>query len=81
MIGHVAPEAARKGPIAALREGDIVVIDIPSRSLRVELSDDEVEARLEDWTEPEPLFKTGVFARYASLVSSASRGAITDVVV
>jgi dihydroxy-acid dehydratase len=81
MIGHIAPEAARRGPLAALAEGDVVEIDISNRRLDVQLSDDQIEARLRDWKEPEPMFKSGVFARYASLVSSASRGAITDVVV
>jgi dihydroxy-acid dehydratase len=76
-IGHVAPEAAVRGPIAALREGDIIDIDIPNRSLRVELTDAEIEARLADWQAPEPRFKSGVFHKYAALVSSASEGAIT----
>jgi dihydroxy-acid dehydratase len=76
-IGHVAPEAAVRGPIAALREGDIIEIDIPNRSLRVELSDAEIEARLAEWQAPEPRFKSGVFHKYAALVSSASEGAIT----
>lgn len=76
-IGHVAPEAAVRGPIAALREGDVINIDIPNRSLNVELTDAEIEARLADWQAPEPRFKSGVFHKYAALVSSASEGAIT----
>jgi len=77
MVGHVAPEAFRGGPIAALREGDIVVLDVESRELRVELSDDEIAARLADWRAPAPRYTTGVFAKYAAEVSSASEGAIT----
>ena len=77
MVGHVAPEAVRGGPIAALREGDIVVIDVKARELRVELSDDEIAARLADVVHPEPRYTTGVFAKYAALVSSASDGAVT----
>ncbi len=77
MVGHVAPEAVRGGPLAALREGDVVVIDVDARELRVELSDDEISARLTDWVAPPPRYTTGVFAKYAALVSSASEGAIT----
>ena len=77
MVGHVAPEAFRGGPIAALQEGDTVVVDVEARELRVELSDDELAARLADWTAPEPRYADGVFAKYAALVSSASEGAIT----
>jgi dihydroxy-acid dehydratase len=77
MVGHVAPEAFRGGPIAALREGDTVVIDVETGSLHVELSDDEIAARLADWRPPEPHYKAGVLAKYAALVSSASEGAIT----
>jgi dihydroxy-acid dehydratase len=77
MVGHVAPEAVRRGPIAALRDGDVVVLDVDARELRVELSDDEIEARLRDWAPPAPRYTTGVFAKYAALVSSASEGAVT----
>ena len=77
MVGHVAPEAVRGGPIAALRDGDVVVVDVEARELRVELSDDELAARLADWTPPPPRYADGVFAKYAALVSSASEGAIT----
>jgi dihydroxy-acid dehydratase len=76
MVGHVAPEAARGGPIAALRDGDVVSVDVESRELRVELSDDELAARLAAVPPPEPRYATGVLARYARLVSSASEGAV-----
>jgi len=77
MAGHVAPEAAHRGPIAAVREGDTITLDIENRTLSVDLTDEAVEARLEDWTEPQPRYPTGVFAKYAALVSSASEGAVT----
>ena len=77
MVGHVAPEAFRGGPLAALAEGDIVVIDVVARQLRVVLSDDEIAARLRDWTPPPPRYEGGVLGKYAALVSSASEGAIT----
>ena len=78
MVGHVSPEAARGGPIAALQEGDTIVFDIETRHLDVELSDAEIAARLSNWTEPSPHYRGGVFAKYAALVSSASEGAITQ---
>jgi dihydroxy-acid dehydratase len=77
MVGHVAPEAYRGGPIAAVRTGDTVVIDVEGRELRAELSDDEITARLRDWEPPEPHHTAGALAKYAALVSSASEGAIT----
>jgi dihydroxy-acid dehydratase len=77
MVGHVAPEACRAGPIAALQDGDTIVIDVEAQELRVELSDDELAARLRDWTQPEPRYTGGVLAKYAALVSSASEGAVT----
>jgi len=77
MIGHVAPEAVRRGPIAAVHEGDIIVIDVDERRLDVELDDATIEQRLEGWQAPESRYKTGVFAKYAALVSSAAQGAIT----
>jgi dihydroxy-acid dehydratase len=79
MAGHVAPEAAVGGPIAALREGDTVVFDLPNRSLRVELTDAEIQKRLADWSSPKPRYTHGVMAKYALLVSSSSLGAITSV--
>jgi dihydroxy-acid dehydratase len=77
MVGHVSPEAARGGPIAALQEGDTIVFDIEARRLDVELTGAEIAARLSNWTEPAPRYSSGVFAKYAALVSSASEGAIT----
>jgi dihydroxy-acid dehydratase len=77
MVGHVSPEAARGGGLAALEEGDEVVIDVDARELRVELPEGELERRLERWTPPPPRYTSGVLAKYASLVSSASDGAIT----
>jgi dihydroxy-acid dehydratase len=77
MVGHVAPEAFRGGPIAALRDGDLVTVDAEAQELRVELSDDELAERLRDWRPPEPRYTSGVLAKYAALVSSASEGAVT----
>src|SRR5215472_3494083 len=77
MVGHVSPEAASGGPIAALQEGDRVNFDIEARSLDVELTDVEIATRLANWKEPVPRYSSGVFAKYAALVSSASEGAIT----
>ncbi|GAC1348290.1 MAG: dihydroxy-acid dehydratase [Myxococcales bacterium] len=78
MLGHVAPEAAAGGPIAALREGDIVVIDVDARKVDVELSPAEIAERLKGFKPPAPRYRTGVFAKYAALVSSAEEGAITS---
>ncbi|MFL6017440.1 MAG: dihydroxy-acid dehydratase [Gaiellaceae bacterium] len=77
MVGHVAPEAARGGPIAALRDGDSVVIDVERRRLDVDLPPEELEARLAEWTPPAPRYEGGVFAKYARVVGSASEGATT----
>jgi dihydroxy-acid dehydratase len=77
MAGHVAPEAAHGGPIAALRDGDSILFDIKARRLDVEISDQELQSRLSAWKAPEPRYKTGVMAKYAKLVSSASEGAVT----
>ncbi len=79
MVGHVAPEAARRGPIAAVQDGDIVVFDIPNRQLNVEISDEEIQKRLSTWQPPAPRFTSGVMAKYALLVSSSSLGAVTTV--
>jgi dihydroxy-acid dehydratase len=77
MVGHVAPEASHGGPIAALRDGDTIVLDIKARRLDVELSAGEIQARLKGWTPPPPRYTSGVMAKYARLVSSASEGAVT----
>jgi dihydroxy-acid dehydratase len=77
MAGHVAPEAASGGPIAAIQEGDIVTIDVEGRSLRVDVSDEELRRRLAAWTAPPPRYASGVMAKYARLVSCASVGATT----
>ena len=77
MIGHVAPEAARGGPIAALRDGDVISIDVGNRRLDVELTDEEIARRLGEWSPPPPRYSRGVMAKYARLVSSASDGAVT----
>ncbi len=76
MIGHVAPEAANGGPIAAVREGDVISIDIPRRRLDVKLAPEDLQARLRAWTPPEPRYRTGALAKYARLVSSSARGAV-----
>jgi dihydroxy-acid dehydratase len=77
MVGHVAPEAAVGGPIAALRDGDVIEIDAAARRIAVNLPQAELAARLERWTEPRPKFYSGVMAKYARLVSSAAIGAVT----
>ena len=77
MAGHVAPEAAVGGPIAALREGDMVVFDINQRQLQVELSDAQIRERLAHWHAPAPRYTWGVMAKYAAAVSSAAEGAVT----
>jgi dihydroxy-acid dehydratase len=79
MIGHVAPEAAMGGPIAALHDGDIVTIDIEKRRIDTDVPAGEIAERLATWTPPKPRYASGVFAKYAALVSSAADGAITRV--
>jgi dihydroxy-acid dehydratase len=76
-VGHVSPEASRGGPIAAIRDGDTIVLDVENRKLEVELSADEIKKRLAGWSAPPPRYQTGVLAKYARLVSSASTGAVT----
>jgi len=78
MAGHVAPEAAKGGPIAALKNGDTIVFDIAKRRLDVELSAKEIKARLKKVKQPVPRYKAGVMAKYARHVSSASEGAVTS---
>jgi dihydroxy-acid dehydratase len=77
MAGHVAPEAASGGPIAAVRDGDTIVFDIKNRSLDVDIPKQEMDARLRQWSPPKPRYTSGVMAKYAKLVSSASEGAVT----
>ena len=78
MVGHVAPEAFRGGPIGLLRDGDVISIDVKRRTLNVDLPDSELQSRRKQWKAPEPRYKSGVMAKYAALVSSASLGAITS---
>src|SRR5215211_4170419 len=77
MVGHVAPEAFVGGPLAIVREGDAIVVDIDNRGLNVDLPDAEIRARLAEWTQPAPRYTTGVLAKYAALVTQASEGATT----
>ena len=78
MIGHVAPEAAIGGPIALVQDGDIIHLDVESRDLSVEISDDEMARRRAAW-QPRPIpYETGVMAKYAKLVGTASEGAVTS---
>lgn len=76
VIGHVSPEAQRGGPIAIVQDGDEIEIDIPNRKITLRLSDEEIRRRLSHWSPPPPKYKSGYFARYAKLVSSANRGAV-----
>src|SRR5207249_10093425 len=78
MAGHVAPEAQVGGPIAAVRDGDVISFDITARRLDVEISDEEMKKRLAGWTPPAPRYASGVMAKYARHVSSASLGAVTS---
>ena len=77
-IGHVAPEAVDGGPIAFVRDGDRIVIDIPARSIELDVDEAELERRRADWKVPPPRYTTGVLAKFARLVSGADRGAITE---
>ncbi len=77
MIGHIAPEAALGGPIAAVREGDSIVIDVDRKALDLEVPADEIARRLASWSPPAPRYPGGVLAKYAALVGSASEGAVT----
>ncbi|SEV92648.1 dihydroxy-acid dehydratase [Halobacterium jilantaiense] len=78
MVGHVAPEAAVGGPIALLEDGDEVTVDVPNRELSVAVPDDELAARREDWSEPDPRYDAGVLRKYGDLFASAADGAVTD---
>lgn len=77
MIGHVSPEAQEGGPIAAVKEGDKIMIDLPNRKLTLEIQELELEARLRAWKPPAPRYTQGIFSKYARLFSSASKGAVT----
>src|SRR5208282_4766448 len=77
MAGHVSPEAAMGGPIAAVRDGDMIRFDVNQRLLEVEISAEELKKRMAEWKPAKPRYPTGVFAKYGALVSSASQGAIT----
>jgi dihydroxy-acid dehydratase len=77
MIGHVAPEAAKGGPIAAIREGDTVTVDIANRSLSVDLDEATIAERVAAYSSPPSPFGAGVMSKYAATVSSASQGAVT----
>jgi dihydroxy-acid dehydratase len=78
MVGHVAPEAVDQGPIAIIEEGDQITFDIPSRKLEVALSQKEMDSRLKRWKPRKPRYTSGVMAKYAKLVSSAAKGAVTS---
>jgi dihydroxy-acid dehydratase len=78
MAAHVAPEAPRGGPIAALRDGDAIVFDVERRELNVELSDEEISERLASYEPPPPRYDGGVLGKYARHVGSAAEGAITS---
>jgi len=78
MAGHVAPEAAKGGPIAIVEDGDTILFDEQNRKLELEVSEEEIQNRLAAWQPPEPKFKRGVMAKYARLVSSAALGAVTN---
>lgn len=77
-IGHVSPEAMVGGPVAAIRSGDIIHIDIPAGKLNAELSDEEIRRRMQSWKAPELRIKTGYLGRYARMVSSADKGAVLE---
>jgi dihydroxy-acid dehydratase len=75
-IGHISPEAMQGSALAAVREGDIIGIDIPGKTLTLELSEAEIAGRLSSWRKPEPRIRTGYMARYAKQVTSAGNGAV-----
>jgi dihydroxy-acid dehydratase len=77
MVGHIAPEAASGGPIAAVREGDLISLDAATRAIHLDVPADQIAARLASWTPPPPRYASGVMAKYARLVGSASEGAVT----
>jgi dihydroxy-acid dehydratase len=75
-VGHVSPEAMEGGPIAAIKDGDMIVIDIPGKKIRVKLTDEDLKKRLSGWKRPEPKVSSGYLYRYAQKVSSADEGAV-----
>jgi dihydroxy-acid dehydratase len=77
MAGHVAPEAVKGGPIAAVREGDEITLDVEARRIDIALSDEEIVKRVAEYQAPESPYRRGVMAKYAATVSSASEGAVT----
>jgi dihydroxy-acid dehydratase len=77
MMGHVSPEAALGGPIAAVHEGDMIRVDVNQRLLEIEISDAEIQRRMSQWKPPKPRYSSGVFGKYGALVASASQGAVT----
>jgi dihydroxy-acid dehydratase len=77
MVGHVAPEASKGGPLAAVRDGDEVEVDVPGRALNLLVPAEEVAARLAGWSPPPPRYRSGVLGKYAAVVGSASDGAVT----
>ena len=77
MIGHVSPEAQEGGPIAAVKEGDLITIDLPKRKISLEIPAKELERRLRAWKAPRPRYTQGILSKYAKLFSSASKGAVT----
>jgi dihydroxy-acid dehydratase len=77
IVGHIAPEAAQGGPIGLVRDGDIIVLDTDKRELSMQVSEEELKKRRAQWTAPAPRYTSGVMAKYARLVSSASTGAVT----
>jgi dihydroxy-acid dehydratase len=77
IVGHIAPEAAQGGPIGLVRDDDIIVLDTDKRELSMQVSEDELKKRRAQWTAPKPRYTSGVMAKYARLVSSASTGAVT----
>jgi dihydroxy-acid dehydratase len=77
MAGHIAPESALGGPIAAVRDGDTITIDVANRRIDLDVPDEEIAARIEAYRTPAPIYSNGVMAKYAKLVASASEGAVT----
>ena len=76
-IGHIAPEAAACGPIGLVKDGDMITMNVETRELNVNVSADEMKSRRQEWQSPRPNYETGVMAKYAKLVGSASKGAVT----